>query len=165
MNLQQLYLCFAGLSFIIQSFTLVLTFWIQSLSSLTVIHQVGQVQAQCFGFVPTCVSVSVCVCVCVLRYSWCIILYVSGVQHSDSQFLKIVLHLQLLQNNGYIPYAVQYILLAYFIHSTLYLLILYLYLAPSPLSLLTGNHQFSISLSLFLFLLYLLILVFRFTYN
>ena len=31
------------------------------------------------------------------------------------QFLKVILHLQLLQNVGHIPCAVQYILVAYFI--------------------------------------------------
>ena len=32
----------------------------------------------------------------------------SGVQHSDSVFLYVILHLKLLQNNGFIPHAVQY---------------------------------------------------------
>ena len=36
------------------------------------------------------------------------IIQVSGVQHSDSQFLKVMFHLQLLQNIGYIPCIVLY---------------------------------------------------------
>ena len=28
-----------------------------------------------------------------LKYSYCIVLYVTGCQHSDSQFLKVLLHL------------------------------------------------------------------------
>ena len=37
------------------------------------------------------------------------------------QFLKVTLHLQLLQNTGYIPCVVQHILVAYFIPNSLYL--------------------------------------------
>ena len=47
------------------------------------------------------------------------IIYVSGVQHSDSQFLKVIQHLSLLQNTGYILCAVQYIFAASFIHHSL----------------------------------------------
>ena len=42
---------------------------------------------------------------------------VSGIQCSDSVFLYVILHLKLLQSNGYIP------VLIYFIQSILYLLI------------------------------------------
>ena len=63
-----------------------------------------------------------------------------GVQYSDSQFLKVILHLWLLWNIGYVPCVVQYILVAYFIHNSLYLLISYPYVTPLPSPLPTGNH-------------------------
>ena len=66
-----------------------------------------------------------------LKYS-CII-YVTSVQYSDSQFLKIILHLQLLWNIGYIPCVVQYILVAYFVHDSLYFLIPCPCIAPPTL--------------------------------
>ena len=56
------------------------------------------------------------------------------------QFLKGMFHLQLLQNIGYILHVVQYILVAYFIHNSLYLLISYPNFAPSVFPLPTGNH-------------------------
>lgn len=39
---------------------------------------------------------------------------VMGVQYTDSQFLKLMLHLQLLQNTGYFLYIAQYILVSLF---------------------------------------------------
>ena len=53
------------------------------------------------------------------------------------QFLKVTLHLQSLQNIGYIPHAVQYILVAHLIPKSLYLLLPDSYIAPPPP---TGNH-------------------------
>lgn len=44
------------------------------------------------------------------------IIKVTGVQQSDSQFLKFIFHLQLLQNAGYIVCVVQCILVAYFFY-------------------------------------------------
>ena len=41
---------------------------------------------------------------------------VSGIQHSDSKFLQIILHLKL-QNIGYIPCAVQHILVVYLFYT------------------------------------------------
>lgn len=52
-----------------------------------------------------------------LIYSCSTILYVSDVQHSDSQVIKVILHL--LQKIDYIPCDMQYILVAYFISNTL----------------------------------------------
>ena len=67
------------------------------------------------------------------------ITYVPGVQYSDSQFLKVILHLKLLQNFGYIPYVVQYTLVVYFIPNSLFLLIPFPLTAPSPFPLPSGN--------------------------
>ena len=64
----------------------------------------------------------------------------SGVQHSDSVFLYVILHLKLVQNNSFIPHAVQYSLVIYFIHDSLYLLVYLSPLFPSPFTLLTGKH-------------------------
>ena len=47
--------------------------------------------------------------------------------------------LKLLENIGYIPCAVQYILVAYFMHNSLYLLIPYPYTVPPSFPLPTGN--------------------------
>ena len=41
------------------------------------------------------------------------IILVSGVLHCDSKFLKVVLHLKLLSNTGYVPCAVQHTLADY----------------------------------------------------
>lgn len=66
---------------------------------------------------------------------------VIGVQHSDSLFLKVILLIVPLQNIGYICCAVEYILVVYFIHVSLYLLIPHSSLIPSPLSShITVNH-------------------------
>ena len=48
------------------------------------------------------------------------------------QFLKFTLHLQLLQNIGYIPRVVQYILVACLMPNSLYLPIPHPYIAPPP---------------------------------
>ena len=45
------------------------------------------------------------------------IVLVSGVQHSDPNFLQIILHLKLLQKKSYIPFAVPYILTAYLFYT------------------------------------------------
>ena len=58
------------------------------------------------------------------------------------QFLKVTLHLQLLQNIGYIPCVVQCILVTYFIPNILYLLIPYPSIAPPRFPLPTGTHYF-----------------------
>ena len=42
------------------------------------------------------------------------------------QFLKVTVHLQLLQNTGYIPCVVQYIFVAYFMPNSLHLWLPYL---------------------------------------
>ena len=76
------------------------------------------------------------------------IMLVSGVLHSDSIFLNIIIHLKLLQNNGYNPCGIVAIsnnislLLTYFIHSSLYLLIPYPCLACPSFSLPVGIHSF-----------------------
>ena len=38
-------------------------------------------------------------------------------QHSDSKSLQIILHVELFYNVGYIPYAVQYIFVAYLFYT------------------------------------------------
>lgn len=43
------------------------------------------------------------------------IIQVIGVQEGDSQFLKVLLRLELLQNTGSIPHVVRSILAVYFI--------------------------------------------------
>ena len=63
---------------------------------------------------------------------------VTGVQCSHSQFLKVILHLQL-QNTGYIPCVEQYILVAYFIYN---IAISSLPVCPSPFPLPADNRQF-----------------------
>ena len=55
-------------------------------------------------------------------------------------FYMLYLHLKLVQNNSFIPHAVQYSLVIYFIHDSLYLLIYLSPLFPSPFTLLTGKH-------------------------
>lgn len=52
---------------------------------------------------------------------------------------KVKLHLQLLQNISYIPYVMQYILVAYCVLNSLYFPLTHLYSAPPPT---TGNHWF-----------------------
>ena len=80
--------------------------------------------------------------------SWFTILCWFQVFHSDSIFLKIIIHLKLLQNNGYNPCGIVAIsnnislLLTYFIHSSLYLLIPYPCLACPGFSLPIGIHSF-----------------------
>ena len=44
-------------------------------------------------------------------------IFVLGIQQSDSIFLWISLHLKLLLNIGYTPCAVQYICIAYLLHT------------------------------------------------
>ena len=48
------------------------------------------------------------------------------------QFIKVALHLQLLQNVDYIPSVVQYIFLAYLTPSSLYLPLTHPYMACPP---------------------------------
>ena len=83
------------------------------------------------------------------------ILYVLGVQHSDSQFLKVVLHYSSYEILAVFPVLYNVSLqLVYFIHSSLYLLSHYPYLVPlSCLSSLVTTRLFSISVRL-LFWLY-----------
>ena len=71
---------------------------------------------------------------------------------SDSQFLKVIFQLELLQNIFYIPCSVQYILVDYFIHNSFALQISYPYVASPlfPLPTVTTKLIF-ISVSLFLF--------------
>ena len=80
------------------------------------------------------------------------IIQVTDVNHSynDSQFLKVILHLEL-WNTGYIPHVVQYIFLTYFILDSLYLLISYPYVAipTSRLPTQVTASLFSVSLLLF----------------
>ena len=67
------------------------------------------------------------------------------------QFLKVTLHLQLLQNIGYIPHVVQYMLVAYLTPDSLYLPLHQLCIAtPSPL---VTTDFFSIPVSLLIFIL------------
>ena len=55
--------------------------------------------------------------------------------------LKVILHLQLLQNIGYIPCVIQYRLVAYFIHNSLYFLLPTLIHPLSPsLFLMVSTH-------------------------
>lgn len=70
-----------------------------------------------------------------LKYNCCTVLYVTGIQYGDSQFLQVTLHLQLLQNIGYLPHVAQYILVSYFIPNSLYPLLLYPFVAPPVLPL------------------------------
>ena len=79
-------------------------------------------------------------------------MYITGVQYGDSQFLKV--------NIDSIPYAVQCLLVAYFIHNTLYLLLSYHYLVPPHFPLPSGNHIASLYLSLLLFCYVSLFVVF-----
>ena len=58
--------------------------------------------------------------------------------HFLIQFLKVALHLQLLQNIGYRLCVVQYILIAYLTPNSLYLLLPHPYI--TSLHLPTGNH-------------------------
>ena len=89
---------------------------------------------------------------------------VIGVQCNDSQFFKVTLHLSLLWRIGYTPCVVQYILVAYFIPSDLYLESPTAALPlPSSLSLLITTTLFSTSLSLlFVVVVIFTILFFRF---
>ena len=57
----------------------------------------------------------------------------SNVQYSNSQVLKVIFHLLLLQNTGYISWF-------YLVLNSLYLLIPYPYLDPFPFRLPTVNH-------------------------
>ena len=74
-----------------------------------------------------------------------------SVQYSDSIYLKIILHLKLLQNNGYIPCAVHYILVAYLFYIQQFVsLNLYPCLASPPsFSPLVTTSFFSVCLFLF----------------
>ena len=56
-----------------------------------------------------------------------------------------MLHLQLQQNIGYIPHVAQYILLAYLIPNSLYLLLPHCYIAPNPV--ITSMSSISVSAS------------------
>ena len=56
-----------------------------------------------------------------------------------------------MKNIGSVPYVVQCLLVAYFIHNTLYLLLPYPYLVPPHFPLPSGNHIASLYLSLLLF--------------
>ena len=53
------------------------------------------------------------------------IILVSGMQHNDSISLQIIFHYKLLHDNGYDSLYSILLLLIYFIHSSLYLLIPY----------------------------------------
>ena len=72
------------------------------------------------------------------------IILIAGVQHNDSKFLWIILHLQLLQYIGCIPCVVQCILVAYLPQAQQLLPLnpLRLSLALLPFPLHTGNHSF-----------------------
>ena len=75
----------------------------------------------------------------------------TGIQYSDTQFLKVILHLQIIIKY-YIPCVIQYILVAYFIPNSLCLLISYPYTAQLPYHLPTGTTNFfSIFVSLLSF--------------
>ena len=89
-----------------------------------------------------------------LKYRWYTILYKLQMYNSDSQFLKVIFHLYLKILGIFLMSYNKYILVAYFIHSSLYLQI------PSPtlslpLSLypLVTTSVVSILVSLFLLLL------------
>ena len=82
------------------------------------------------------------------------IILIAGVQHNDSKFLWIILHLQLLQYIGCIPCVVQYILVTYLFYTQQLVPLNPLPLScPSPPSLspLVTTSLFSTYLSLFLF--------------
>ena len=70
------------------------------------------------------------------------------------QFLKVIIHLHLLQNIGYVPHVLQHILVAYLIPNSLYLTLPHSYMAPpSPLGT-TGLFIISEHLLLLLLLLF-----------
>ena len=67
--------------------------------------------------------------------------------------LKVTLHLQLLQNIGYMPRVVQYILVAYLTTpNSLYLPLPHPYVAPLPLLAITSLFSVSVSLLLFCYI-------------
>ena len=68
------------------------------------------------------------------------------------QFLKVTLHLKLLQNIGYIPYTLQYIFVAYLTHNHLYLTPSLLYCSHSTL-VTTNLSSMSVNLLMFTSLL------------
>ena len=71
------------------------------------------------------------------------IILISSTWHSDSKCLQIILHLQLLYDMGYIPCAVQYILVSYLFYTQQSAPLNPLpYLAPAPFPLPIRNHQF-----------------------
>ena len=73
---------------------------------------------------------------------WCSAFFtvqLSGVQHSNSKFLQIILHLKSLQNIGCISCAVQLILVAYLFYTQLF--VLPNPLPPTWLSSLPSLHQ------------------------
>ena len=70
-------------------------------------------------------------------YLWLIFLCYSYCS-SFMQYLKSTPHLQLLQNIGYIPCVVQYILVTYLTSNSLYLSLPHHSIAPPPFP--TGNH-------------------------
>lgn len=74
-----------------------------------------------------------------LKYRCYRILYIPGVQYGESQFVQVIFHLQLFWNIGYTPCAVQFNLLAYFVHNSSHLIILGPVPTP-PFPLPTGNH-------------------------
>ena len=67
------------------------------------------------------------------------------------QFLKVTLHLRVLQNIGYIPYTLQYIFVAYLTPNHLYLTPSLLY---CPHSTLVTNNLSSMSVNLLLCYVY-----------
>ena len=64
------------------------------------------------------------------------------------QFLKLILHLQLLKNTGYIPHVVQYSSVVDLTPNSLYLPLPHPYTAAPPL---VTTSLFSVSVSLLLF--------------
>ena len=69
----------------------------------------------------------------------------SGIQHSESQFLKVILHLQLLYNIGYIFCAEQYVPVGYLFSTQWFVPLNSLPLSCLfPLSLPTANLQFGV---------------------
>ena len=88
------------------------------------------------------------------------IILVAGVQHSDSIFLQIILHLKLLQNIGYIPCAVQYVLVSclFYKEDFVHLNPLPQLAPPPPLFPLMTTSLFSVSESLLLFCYFICLL-------
>ena len=77
---------------------------------------------------------------------------VLGVQHSDSAFLSVLLHLKLLQYNGYNP-VLCFSLLISCIPSSLHLSVPLLPPLTIPLLLAAGSFSLSVSLSVLLYTL------------